>query len=1196
MKKLTLFAIALLASIASFAALNPYAYALSSTLSADETKLTVNYSLNADATYVNIVVLNGETVVKHFSSDKITKGSHTVEISTAELSNADTPKGTNLTWRIEVGGSSVDTPTKQTEEFRFYLPHSLDVDVDPESDYFGRWYVIEATNGGQGKSGYQSNPLGRGLYAFDAALNPILNSNGTRGFTGGMTLGAVAPTNNDGEYFNLYRVATSGGRVFVGRFRSGYAPVLEATDLHSNDYPIVLASAQGRTVGLDVRGRGENLQLALLGTDFTLKEYNLGIAASSASPTQTRDYSSIIVRDNATITYDNEGGIWINQYDPNGEKPTILHLSAEGVDYDNITAGLSHAMGVKMSGIAVSPDGTELAVVSPSKIIIYAISKNLDGKISLATKYTLSTSRDNTAVSYDYAGNLYAANRYSEKINFYAMPYSGMVATPAPSKYAFELHEGAKYTITANVTDETMGSVTGAGTYYEGDTVTLIATANRGHEFVNWSNGATTPTLTFVAEKDLTITANFRKLSYTIKVVSCDEEKGSVNTEGGIYEYGTELNLTATPTTDCRFVRWSNGQTANPLTYIVEEDITLTAIFELLAPAGMVGAPRTWANNLQLTSENSSYTFEFNAVSAGNATLIFIDDKGTETGTIDLGMVEAGTNTKTLTEEEIPGTGKLNWAIKMANKSISSIVEITDNSRGIYNFYLPQGVAVDNNPESATFGNIYVAQPTNGAADGSSTRADNQKRGIFIYNQTLAELNPTSNVGIIPSNVTLGSTTRQAMKRIVIDPTTNNVAFAHNAAPMAVWAVPAENVGGEAKNLIEGMGFTNVNSICFDETGALYALESNGYPAPGSLYKVVDGVIDTLFANYARFGNGDNALVSDGRGGIWIAQNRGQLDTYNQLTHVNAAGEIDFELNSTTPHNFASMNTARGSIAYNPKEHILALSSTVPGGVGANLYSVIYDTETGIPSLTWIAATPAMGDNVDGLAFDYAGDLYGLSAHKERFYKYAVPTANNTCITPAPKSQVLTLGIHTVTITAKNGTIEGLEADGKYEHGATATLTATPDEHYVFVNWKKGEEIISTEATYSFTVTEDVALVANFALDTHVVTVTTENGTIEGLEADGKYEHGATATLTATPNEGYKFVNWTVGENVITENPYSFVVTADITIVANFVVVGPTTNINNVENSTTSIKVIRDNQVLIIRDGKTYNMMGQEVK
>ena len=73
--------------------------------------------------------------------------------------------------------------------------------------------------------------------------------------------------------------------------------------------------------------------------------------------------------------------------------------------------------------------------------------------------------------------------------------------------------------------------------------------------------------------------------------------------------------------------------------------------------------------------------------------------------------------------------------------------------------------------------------------------------------------------------------------------------------------------------------------------------------------------------------------------------------------------------------------------------------------------------------------------------------------------------------------------IHTVKATvnpAEAGTIKGLAADGKYNHGAEATLTATPAEGYEFVNWTKGEEVVSTENPYKFTVTADVALVANF--------------------------------------------------------------------------------------------------------------------
>ena len=1141
MKKLTLFLVAMLFSTLSFAALNPYAYGLKSDLSLDESTLTVNYSLNADATGVNIVILNGETVVETISCDGKTKGNYTVEIPTARF-----PKSTSLTWQVEVLGNSVATPTKQTEEFKFYLPHSMDVDVDTESDYFGRWYVIEATNGGQTKSGYQSNPLGRGLYAFDAALNPILNSAGTRGFTGGMTLGAVAPTNNDGEYFNLYRVATSGGRVFVGRFRSGYAPVLEATDLHSDDYPIVMASAQGRTVGLDVRGRGENLQLALLGTDFTLKEYNLGTAASSASPAQTKDYSSVIVRDNATITYDNEGGMWINQNDPNGEKPTILHLSAEGVDYDNVTAGLPHTMGVKMSGIAVNPNGTELAVVSPSKIIIYTISKDLEGKISLTTKYSLSTSRDNTALSYDYAGNLYAANRYSERINFYAMPYDGEVTTPAPSKYAFELTEVVPEVYTVTVEKVGEGTIEGGGEYLENSTVILKATPAAHYDFESWTGDVTSTDnpLTLTVSSNITVTANFQEhAKYTITAVANDDNMGTV-TGGNIYYVGESVTLKATAKTGYVFAGWTDGEKNATRTITVSGDATYTANFQAIAP-------RAWAYDLKVTEEGDNYKFTFNATTAGTATLLFADIDGNPVVPTSVeNPAVAGTNTILVAKTAFTENKDVYWSVKMDGATIPAISEITDASKGIYNFYLPQGVAVDNNPESPTFSKIYIAESTDGASDGGSDRADNQKRGIFIYDQTLAELNPTSNVGVIPSNVTLANTTRNALKRIAINPKTNEVAFAYNASPAAVWAVSTENVAGEATNLLAGLGFDYCNSLCFDENGTLYIFDNGaGYPAKGSLYKIANGEKITIFSENGKYGNADNSLASDGRGGIWISQNRGQLDSFNQLSHVNANGEIDFEVNSTTPHDFASLNTSRGAMAYNPREDILAIGIGASGTIGVSLYQVTYDPSTGVPSLEYIGATPSLGKNVEGIAFDYAGDLYALSANTERFYKFTLPTNENTCTVPAPSSQKLVLGTQCeVTVTINDPAMGSVEGAGQHEKGAEVTLTAKPVAHHRFVNWT-GDKT-STDNPFKFTIEGNVALTANFeATPQWTITVTANDDSMGTVSGGGTYDEGAEVTITATPNATYRFVKWS---DDVTDATRTFSAAENLTLQAIF--------------------------------------------
>ena len=147
----------------------------------------------------------------------------------------------------------------------------------------------------------------------------------------------------------------------------------------------------------------------------------------------------------------------------------------------------------------------------------------------------------------------------------------------------------------------------------------------------------------------------------------------------------------------------------------------------------------------------------------------------------------------------------------------------------------------------------------------------------------------------------------------------------------------------------------------------------------------------------------------------------------------------------------------------------------------------------------------------------------------------------------------MTLPSYTVTVSAnlaETGTVTG---GGSFEHGAEATLTATANESYEFVNWTENEVEVSTAAEYTFEVLADRNLVANFKKKTYTVTATAENGSVEGLAADGKYEHGAEATLTATANEGYEFVNWTSGGTVVsTENPYKFTVTADVSLVANF--------------------------------------------
>lgn len=79
----------------------------------------------------------------------------------------------------------------------------------------------------------------------------------------------------------------------------------------------------------------------------------------------------------------------------------------------------------------------------------------------------------------------------------------------AEAEMSFQLKEHGNATITVLSADETMGSVTGGGTYADGTKVTLTATPNDGYHFVQWQDGVTTATREITVNGDATYTATF---------------------------------------------------------------------------------------------------------------------------------------------------------------------------------------------------------------------------------------------------------------------------------------------------------------------------------------------------------------------------------------------------------------------------------------------------------------------------------------------------------------------------------------------------------------------------------------------------------------------------------------------------------------------------------------------------------------
>ena len=137
-----------------------------------------------------------------------------------------------------------------------------------------------------------------------------------------------------------------------------------------------------------------------------------------------------------------------------------------------------------------------------------------------------------------------------------------------------------------------------------------------------------------------------------------------------------------------------------------------------------------------------------------------------------------------------------------------------------------------------------------------------------------------------------------------------------------------------------------------------------------------------------------------------------------------------------------------------------------------------------------------------------------------------------------------------VTNPTNGGTTTGV---GTFDPGTSVTVTATPNTGYIFVNWTEGETEVSTSATYTFTINSSRTLTANFALTQCTVTTSsspTDGGTTSG---GGTFDYGTSVTVTATPNVGYAFLNWTSGGTVVsTSQNYTFTVSGIYNLVANF--------------------------------------------
>ena len=128
----------------------------------------------------------------------------------------------------------------------------------------------------------------------------------------------------------------------------------------------------------------------------------------------------------------------------------------------------------------------------------------------------------------------------------------------------------------------------------EGTVVDLTATPDPGSTFIGWSGDADCSDGSVTMTQDLTCTATFDLIEYTLTIVLAGDGAGTVTSApAGIdcpadcdeaYVEDTVVDLTATPDDDSVFVGWTGDADCTDGSVTMTEDLTCTATFDALPP------------------------------------------------------------------------------------------------------------------------------------------------------------------------------------------------------------------------------------------------------------------------------------------------------------------------------------------------------------------------------------------------------------------------------------------------------------------------------------------------------------------------------------------------------------------------------------------------------------------------------------
>ena len=621
---------------------------------------------------------------------------------------------------------------------------------------------------------------------------------------------------------------------------------------------------------------------------------------------------------------------------------------------------------------------------------------------------------------------------------------------------------------------------------------------------------------------------------------------------------GQQVNISAIPDVHRHFVRWTDGSTDNPRLLTVTQDMTLTAVFAYdqytITASGEHGTvegtgayeydPNNTKVYLTAVPDKGYHFTQWSDGNTDNPRAVIVTQDTTFTAEFAINQYTITASSKHGT---VKGTGTYDYntwvyLIAVPDKGYHFVKWSNGKTYNPYYIHVRSDTTLTAEfaPNSYT---ITVSADGYGSANGG---------GTYDYGTT-ATLTATAAEHYHFTQWSDGNTNNP-----------RTISVKGDAAYMAEFAIDQHTITTNAQNgNINGGG-----TYDYGTTATLSATANEHY-------------------HFTRWtdGNTDNPrTVSVESDATYTAEFKPNSYTITVSTDghgsANGSGTYDYgtttTLTATANEHYHFTQWSDGNTD-NPRTVAVEDNATYTAEFKPNSYTITVSAD-------------GYGSANGGGTYDY-GTTATLTATADEHYHFTqwsdgntdnprtVSVEDNATYTAEFKPDSYTI----IVSAGEHGSVNG---GGTYDYGTTATLTATANEHYHFTQWSDG----NTDNPRTVSVEGDATYTAEFLLNEYTITVLYDN-TKGYVSGGGTYVYGTQVRLEVSANSGYEFAQW---NNGATYNPYLLTATADLTLEAQFI---PATAVDNVSaDGTTPQKIVRDGQVYILRNGKTYTTTGVEVK